>query len=90
MHESSAQIVTSSGQRLINRLCKHWAHKLEVDADQGRVVFDGGLCLMSADEDALHVQLQADDAERLELLKGVVASHLERMAGKEELEIRWQ
>lgn len=90
MHESSAQIVTSSGQRLINRLCKHWAHKLEVDADQGRVVFDGGLCLMSAGEDVLRVKLQAGDAERLEQLKGVVASHLERMAVKETLEIHWQ
>ena len=88
--QSVARVSTESGQRLINRLCKHWAHKLEVDAEQGKVVFDGGLCLMKASESVLQVDLQADVDERLELLKGVVASHLERMAGKEELSIHWQ
>src|SRR5690606_10671246 len=46
--QSVARVSTESGQRLINRLCKHWAHKLEVDAEQGKVVFDGGVCLMKA------------------------------------------
>nr|WP_300312262.1 DUF2218 domain-containing protein [Halomonas sp.] len=88
--QSVARVSTESGQRLINRLCKHWAHKLEVDAEQGKVVFDGGVCLMKASADTLQVDLQADDNELLERLKGVVASHLERMAGKEELSIDWQ
>lgn len=90
MHNTIAQVQTLSGQRLINRLCKHWAHKLEVDIEQGRVVFEGGVCLMRADETSLHVELQADNTELLERLKGIVASHLERMAGKEELVINWQ
>ncbi|ALM51060.1 DUF2218 domain-containing protein [Halomonas huangheensis] len=90
MHNTTAQVMTPSGQRLINRLCKHWAHKLEVDIEQGRVVFEGGVCLMRADDASLQVDLQAENAELLERLKGVVASHLERMAGKETLVINWQ
>ncbi|PXX94838.1 DUF2218 domain-containing protein [Halomonas sp. LBP4] len=87
MIESRAVVETVSGPRLIRRLCKHWAHRLEVDADQGRVVFDGGVCHMQATEERLEVRLEASDAEQLARLQGVVASHLERMAGKERLSI---
>tara|TARA_B100000678_G_scaffold289384_1_gene299801 strand:+ start:126 stop:398 length:273 start_codon:yes stop_codon:yes gene_type:complete len=90
MVESRAFVETASGQRLINRLCKHWAHKLEVDAESGHVVFPGGECWMKASDSQLSVGLQAEDAERLERLKDVVASHLERMAGKEPLSVVWQ
>ena len=90
MVDSQAIVETSSGQRLINRLCKHWAHKLEVDAASGRVVFPGGECLMTASETQLKVDLEAQDAEQLARLQGVVASHLERMASKETLRIHWQ
>ncbi|MGQ7246502.1 DUF2218 domain-containing protein [Halomonas sp. V046] len=89
MVESRSTIATASGQRLIHRLCKHWSHKLEVDAERGLVVFEGGRCVMQAGADTLDVRLDADDAEVLERLKAVVASHLERMAGKEELVVAW-
>ncbi|QFT86546.1 hypothetical protein FIU88_16505 [Halomonas sp. THAF12] len=89
---SRAEIVTESGDKLINRLCKHWAHKLEVEHDehQGRVTFDVGSCLMTSEPGRLHVAVEALDEEGLDRLEGVVASHLERMAGKEPLEIVWE
>lgn len=89
---SRAVIATDSGARLINRLCKHWAHKLEVaqEEGQGRVTFEEGGCLMRADDEALTVAIEALDEEALDRLEGVVASHLERMAGKEPLDIVWE
>jgi uncharacterized protein len=89
---SRAEIVTESGETLIRRLCKHWAHKLEVEqSDQeGRVTFEGGTCLMQSEEGRLMVAIEALDEESLDRLEGVVASHLERMAGDEVLEIIWE
>ncbi len=89
---SRAEIATESGDKLINRLCKHWAHKLEVEQEEGkgRVTFDVGTCLMSTEPGRLHVAIEALDEKGLDRLEGVVASHLERMAGKEPLEIVWE
>lgn len=89
---SRAEIATESGDKLINRLCKHWAHKLEVEQGEetSRVTFDNGSCLMQAEPGKLRIAVEALDEEGLDQLEGVVASHLERMAGKEPLEIVWE
>lgn len=89
---SRAEIATESGDKLINRLCKHWAHKLEVEQaeGQGRVTFEAGSCLMQAEPGKLRIAVEALDEEGLDTLEGVVASHLERMAGKESLDIIWE
>ncbi|MCG6659523.1 DUF2218 domain-containing protein [Halomonas campisalis] len=89
---SRAEIATESGAKLINRLCKHWAHKLEVEhkEDHGRVAFEDGTCLMRAEPGKLVVEVETLDEESLDRLEGVVASHLERMAGDEALEIVWE
>ena len=86
-----AQVATESGEKLIRRLCKHWAHKLEVHYTEreGRVRFEGGSCRMLAEPGALTVVIEAQDAQRRERLEEVVASHLERMAGGEPLDIAW-
>ncbi|MDR5903691.1 DUF2218 domain-containing protein [Franzmannia qiaohouensis] len=88
---SRTEIATADGSKLINRLCKHWAHKLEVehDAEQGRVAFADGTCLMHATADRLTVAIEALDEPTLDHLEGVVSSHLDRMAG-EPLDIVWE
>lgn len=92
MPMSRAEIATESGKKLINRLCKHWAHKLDVEQQeaQGRVAFEEGSCLMRAEPGSLVVAIETLDEESLDRLEGVVASHLERMAGDETLEIVWE
>lgn len=89
---SRAEIATESGERLIRRLCKHWAHKLEVEYTEreGRVTFEGGSCLMISEPGVLRVAIEALDEENLDTLEGVVAGHLERMAVDETLEIVWE
>ena len=89
---SRAEIATQSGARLINRLCKHWAHKLEVEHSEqdAKIVFASGTCLMHAEPDRLLVSIETLEEEHLDQLEGVVESHLMRMAKDESLEIVWE
>ena len=90
---SRAEIPTTAGERIINRLCKHWAHKLEVEHTQqdAKIVFpDMGTCLMHAEPDMLAVSIETLEEEHLDKLEGVVENHLQRMAKDEELVIVWQ
>ncbi|WP_168016394.1 DUF2218 domain-containing protein [Halomonas salinarum] len=89
---SRAEIPTESGSKLINRLCKHWSHKFEVEHGEGhgRVQFETGTCLMEAEQERLLVAIEALDVDALDSLESVVASHLERMAGDEALTIVWE
>ncbi|MGY0612034.1 DUF2218 domain-containing protein [Luteimonas sp. A501] len=93
MPSSTAHIATADGSRLIKRLCTHWAHKLEVEFDEtsARVVFDAGTSTdLAATADTLKARVTAPDAAKLAQFQDVVASHLERMARDETLEITWQ
>lgn len=90
---SRAEITTASGERIINRLCKHWAHKLEVEytAQDAKIVFpEKGTCLLHAEADKLSVSIETLEEEHLDQLEGVVESHLVRMAKDEELVVVWE
>ncbi|TVP52087.1 MAG: DUF2218 domain-containing protein [Halomonas sp.] len=89
---SRAEITTPSAERLINRLCKHWAHKLEVEQtdQQGKITFATGTCLMLAEADKLVVAIETLEEQHLDELEGVVERHLIRMAGDEELTMVWE
>ncbi|WLP93615.1 DUF2218 domain-containing protein [Psychrobacter sp. M13] len=86
---SSATILTQSPQRIMNRLCKHWAHKLPVtlSPDQGEIELPMGICRLHC-TDLLTVELSSD-TEQMARLQEVVSDHLLRMAGKETLIIEW-
>jgi len=89
MLTSSATIQTQNPQQIMNRLCKHWAHKLPVtlSSDKGEIELPMGVCQMYC-TDLLKVTLKSD-AEQLPKLQQVVSDHLLRMAGKETLVIEW-
>ncbi|MGP5314730.1 MULTISPECIES: DUF2218 domain-containing protein [Psychrobacter] len=89
MLTSSATIQTQNPQQIMNRLCKHWAHKLPVtlSSDKGEIELPMGVCQMYC-TDLLIVTLKSD-AEQLPKLQQVVSDHLLRMAGKETLVIEW-
>lgn len=92
MPTSVSDIRTVGASRLIKRLCTHWAHKFEVrfDDSYGLVPFDATtLALLEADEDGLHVHVEAEDGERLARMQDVVAEHLQRMNRGEPLAIAW-
>lgn len=85
MNTATAHMRTAHGAKYIRQLCKHWAHKLEVEQvdDQGRVRFERGTATMSATVDDLTVTIEAEDEATAEQLKDVVARHLNRFAFRE-------
>lgn len=92
---STASVPTGNGSRYLQQLCKHWAHNLTVDysAEEGRVTFpaegrsgnwagDATLTL-TARPDTLECRIDASEPGQLDVLKGVVAQHLDRFAFRE-------
>ncbi|PYB76848.1 DUF2218 domain-containing protein [Rhizobium wuzhouense] len=85
MAKTIAVVPTESGWKYVQQLCKHWAHKLEVDlGDQkGVVKFAEATAVMTSDAKALTVEIEASSAAVLERMKAVVSSHLDRFAFRE-------
>lgn len=82
---SAATVATANPSRLINRLCKHWAHKFPVRHDEqgGEITLGIGECRLRAAEAGLEVRLHAANPAQLRQLQQVLADHLLRMASGE-------
>ncbi len=85
MSSATATVPTTSGSKYLQQLCKHWSHKLtvEFDAQKGVVTFPDATATMVAEPEALVVTVEAEDAETVERMQGVVARHLDRFAFRE-------
>ena len=81
---------TANAARVMRRLCKHWSHKYPVQVDEHRGVIElpNVRCSMQAGADRLDVTLSSAEPVP-ERLTGVVAEHLQRMAGDEQLAMTW-
>jgi uncharacterized protein len=84
-HQAQATVATKNASRYLQQLCKHWSHKFEVsfDSEQGQVSLPIGTATMRASPDLLYVTIETDQADSIERLKQVVATHLDRFAFKE-------
>lgn len=87
MYTSQAQVATAAASRYLVQLCKHWAHKLEVEytTETARIQFPSGVCQLKAGPDDLLLTIEAPDADTVTRLQGVVEDHLRRFAFREEL-----
>ncbi len=85
MAKTIAVVATESGWKYLQQLCKHWAHKLDVELTEqkGVVKFAEATAVMTSDAKALTVEIEAVSDEILERMKGVVSSHLDRFAFRE-------
>lgn len=93
MAKTIAVVPTENGWKYLQQLCKHWSHKLDVELGEksGIVRFSEAVATMSADDNALTVEIEAASDEVLERMKGVVSSHLDRFAFREApLPFGWQ
>jgi hypothetical protein len=100
---STAAVPTINGSRYLQQLCKHWSHDLQVEftPEAGTVIFPregrsgtwpGEATLtLRATPDALECRLDASAEAQRDVLKGVVARHLDRFAFREApLRFDWQ
>ncbi|MBB3021115.1 hypothetical protein FHR70_004205 [Microvirga lupini] len=91
MTRSQAQVQTPNAGRYLIQLCKHFAHKIEVeyDAHNGQANFVFGTCSMRADETQLILQCSGDDETALMRVQDIVHKHLEGFAFREKPTIVW-
>jgi uncharacterized protein len=92
MSNYAGEATTADAPRIIRRLCKHWSHKFEthVDDSGGTIQLNDVLVTLRAEPDRVRVTLANPQGDVPERLKGVVAEHMQRMAGADEpLDVRW-
>lgn len=79
---------TSNASKYLQQLCKHFAHKIEVEFDEtsGRAALPAGPATLTATDDALRVEISAETGEGLERARHVIDDHLKRFAFREGFE----
>tara|TARA_R110002096_G_scaffold418279_1_gene622269 strand:+ start:1149 stop:1472 length:324 start_codon:yes stop_codon:yes gene_type:complete len=79
-----------AGQYLAS-LCKHFGHKVPVQYDprSGRIELPFGQCDLAADEATLTLTARAENQPDLDRTIGVMTSHLERFAFRENPHLAW-
>ena len=92
MLSSHCQIRTDHASKYLQQLCKHFAHKVPAtfDTETGEVAFSFGTSKLKVIGDRLIIDCQSDSPETLSKTEGVMISHLERFAFRENLTIEWQ
>jgi uncharacterized protein len=86
------EAATTDGVRVVRRLCKHWSHKYPVQMEETSGVIQLGDVRVSlrAGPDCVFIALENPQGGVPLRLTGVVAEHLQRMAGAEQvLEFQW-
>ena len=85
MLKATAYLKTAHGSRYLQQLCKHFAHKAEVEftPTEGLCALRSGPARMWADEAGLRVEVTASDEGGLAGAKRAIDSHLQRIASRE-------
>ncbi len=79
------RFMTKNASRYLQQLCKHFAHKIDVQFDEtaGTAVFPFGHATLTATDAASIVDLTADTAGGIDRGRVAIDSHLETFAFRE-------
>ncbi len=90
MYESKACMYINSPEKYLNRLCKHFNHKVDAEYGDGKgtVDFKFATCQMFAKGDELIITCQSGNPESMARVKYVIEDHLTRFAWKEDKEVK--
>jgi hypothetical protein len=92
MPTSTAAVTLPQADRVLFKLCKHFALKVPVafDSVQADIDFRFGRCRVQREGDRLSLCCDADSAEALERVQFVLDEHLALMAREQQLAVAWQ
>ncbi|UTH76695.1 DUF2218 domain-containing protein [Chromobacterium sp. IIBBL 290-4] len=92
MPQSRASFTTPNADKVLYKLCKHYALKVPVDFDSHRahVQFPIGVCRIERADDTLAMWCEADAADKLAKIEFIMDEHLGLMAKQPELKLAWQ
>lgn len=90
--QRSARAQTSNASKYLQRLCKHFAHRVTAEWNEvlGNVSFAEGSCMLQADASELQVTCYADSAQDLAEIVDTLDRHFIRFAKAEAPELIWQ
>ncbi len=82
---------TNDAQRLLNRLCKHFSHKVMVKWENhlGFIEFTMGVCYLEANDASLHFRCEAKNELDLEEIIDTIDSHFKRFADDKDIALIW-
>jgi uncharacterized protein len=83
---------STDAARIIRRLCRHWSHKypVQIEETSGVIQLNEIRVSLRAEADRIHIALENPQGDVPLRLTGVVAEHLQRMAGADQvLDIQW-
>ncbi|MGE6781668.1 DUF2218 domain-containing protein [Ensifer adhaerens] len=86
MQEATTHFATEDGQKYLTQLCKHFAHKVDVEqaGDRAELRFSCGTGYLKAAADGLSIRASSPDDANLADTKSVIESHLLRFAFRED------
>ncbi|RVV98573.1 DUF2218 domain-containing protein [Mesobaculum littorinae] len=86
MPTATARFETPNARRYLQQVCKHFAHKIEVDytETEAHCALPVGPATLKADDAGLDMQVEAADAEGLARGEHVLWDHIKRFAFREE------
>jgi len=84
---STTEVQTASARRYMAQLAKHFAHKVDVEAEEDHTVFrfSCGTARLDATADRLIIAVESPDADARGETEDVVERHLVRFAFREAL-----
>lgn len=88
---ATAKIKTSNAQRYLNKLCKHFSHKVTVKLEElhGIIDFSIGVCEINVNIDLLIIYCGAENSEDLQDIMETISRHLDQFSNKESLSLSW-
>jgi hypothetical protein len=92
MMRRQGHVPTPEASRYLQRLCYHFTRKIPVTYDEhrGEAQFPRGLCILRADEAALHFDCSAEDDASLASVQLAIDSHVELFTRKRPVAVCWQ
>lgn len=87
MHTAQTSFETQNARKYLQQLCKHFAHKVEVEygTSVGNVDFKFGQADLTASDDRLELTVKSAGEDELQRTKQILEDHLVRFAFREKL-----
>lgn len=91
MPASSSAVTVPQAERVLFKMCKHFAIKVPVDFDSEKadIDFRFGRCRIQRTSDTLAIACEAESPELLQRVQYVIDEHLALMARDKGLTVAW-
>ena len=91
MSTATASVCIPTPARYLNRLAKHFEHRIAVQRDEQRttLTFPDGVCTLNATDTHLDIRIESSSAASVSRYQEVVTKHLKQVASQESFDVPW-